>query len=153
MVHDQLLIQLLWEDNADNESTYIVERSTGGADGPWIPLAVLPANTTMYGDGGLIDGATYWYRVAAENSAGASGYSNVVFGTATELPTPPVGDADCDGSVTSVDAALVLQFNAGLFAFLLCEEFADANADGELTNIDALLILQFIAGLLDALPP
>ena len=153
VVHDQLLIQLLWEDNADNESTYIVERSTGGADGPWIPLAVLPANTTMYGDGGLIDGATYWYRVAAENSSGASGYSNVAFGTATELPTPPVGDADCNGSVTSVDAALVLQFNAGLFAFLLCEEFADANADGELTSIDALLILQFVAGLLDTLPP
>ena len=153
VVQDQLLIQLLWEDNADDESAYLVERSTGGPAGPWTSLAVLPANTTMYGDGGLTDGVTYWYRVAAENSAGASGYSNVVLGTATDLPTPPVGDANCDGGVTSIDAAFVLQFNAGLLAFLWCEEFADANADGELTSIDALLILQLVAGLLDTLPP
>ena len=153
VVQDQLLIQLLWEDNADNESTYIVERSTSGAEGPWTMLVSLPADTILYFDRGLTNGATYWYRVAASNNAGMSGYSNTVFGTATELPTPPVGDADCDGSVTSIDAALVLQFNAGLFAFLACEAFADANADGVLTSIDALLILELVAGLLDALPP
>lgn len=77
--------------------------------------------------------------------------------TPTDAPTPApegrVGDADCSGSVTSIDAALILQFNAGLFASISCEELADADGDGELTSIDALLILQFVAGLLESLPP
>ncbi len=73
--------------------------------------------------------------------------------TSVPTPTPPVGDADCSGSVTSIDAALVLQLSAGLVASLSCEEFADANEDGELNSIDAALILQFVAGLLDSLPP
>lgn len=153
VVQDQLLIQLFWEDNADNEAGYIVERSVGGADGPWSLIELLPPNTTMYNDNGLTDGVTYWYRVAAEGDAARGSYSNVAFGTATALPTPPAGDADCTFSVTSIDAALVLQFIAGLVSFLSCEEFADADGDGRLTSIDAALILQLVAGLLGDLPP
>ena len=154
VVQDQLLIQLFWETNHTLfEIAYIVERSVVGTDGPWTLIAILPPNWSMYEDGGLTDGVTYWYRVAAEGSAARSDYSNIVFGTATQLPTPPVGDADCSGSVTSIDAALVLQLSAGLVASLSCQEFADANEDGELNSIDAALILQFVAGLLSNLPP
>ena len=52
-----------------------------------------------------------------------------------------------------IDAAFVLQFNAGLLDSLPCEENADVNTDGSSNAIDALLILQFVAGLLDSLPP
>jgi serine protease len=39
--------------------------------------------------------------------------------TPTPTPTPPfAGDANCDASVNAIDAALVLQFNAGLLAAL-----------------------------------
>ena len=73
--------------------------------------------------------------------------------TPTPTPTPPVGDADCDGTVASTDAALVLQFNAGLLDALLCQDAADVNGDGSITSVDAALILQFTAGLLNSLPP
>ena len=64
-----------------------------------------------------------------------------------------VGDANCDGSVNAIDAALVLQFNAGLLGSLPCEDAADVNGDGDITSVDAALILQFTAGLLGSLPP
>ena len=153
VVQDGQLIQLSWQDNASNEDAYIIQRSIVGAGGPWNAYITLPPNTTTFDDGALVPGFTYWYRIAAENSAGRSAYSNVAFGTASELPTPPIGDADCNGFVTSIDALVILQVLAGLLDFLSCEAFADVNVDGELTSVDALLILQFIAGLIDSLPP
>ena len=63
-----------------------------------------------------------------------------------------VGDVNCDGDVSSIDAALILQATAGLVAFLACGESADVNRDGATTSIDAALVLQFTAGLIPALP-
>jgi alpha-tubulin suppressor-like RCC1 family protein len=57
------------------------------------------------------------------------------------------GDANCDGILSSVDAALILQFTAGLLDDLPCN--GDANADGRVDAIDAALVLQFTAGLLE----
>ena len=65
----------------------------------------------------------------------------------------PVGDANCSDEVDSIDAALILQLNAGLLDDLACEGSADVNGDGRVDSIDALLVLQFVAGLLDTLPP
>ena len=48
------------------------------------------------------------------------------------------GDASCDGSVNSIDAALILQFNAG-FTTLNCSENADVNRDGRVDSVDASL--------------
>ena len=68
--------------------------------------------------------------------------------TATPTPILPVlpGDVDCDGNVTSIDAALVLQFVAGLLDELSCS--GDVNLDGVTNAIDAALILQIDAGFL-----
>ena len=76
--------------------------------------------------------------------------------TATSTPTPtPVlaGDANCDGIVNALDAALILQFTAALVGSLPCFTAADANGDGTTNALDATLVLQFSAGLLPALPP
>lgn len=63
------------------------------------------------------------------------------------------GDANCDLEVTATDAALVLQYDAGLITdFLICAD-PDANVDQTVNSIDAQLILQFSAGLIAALPP
>ncbi len=74
----------------------------------------------------------------------------------TPVPSTPVssrtGDASCDGNVDPLDAALILQFAAGLFSGLPCPNEADASGDGIVDPLDAALILQFSAGLLDALP-
>ncbi len=78
--------------------------------------------------------------------------------TATETPTPTptpflVGDASCDGTVNALDAALILQFTAGLLDSLPCPLGADANGDGVVNSIDSVLVLQLVAGLLPSLPP
>ena len=63
------------------------------------------------------------------------------------------GDADCNGAVSSIDAAFVLQFSAGLLSVLPCPDSADTNSDGNVNALDAALILQFAAGLIDSLAP
>ncbi len=63
------------------------------------------------------------------------------------------GDVDCDGQVTSVDAALMLQYGAGLLSHLGCQQNGDINRDGQINSLDALLVLQYVAGLLHSLPP
>ena len=151
VVADALKITLLWEDNADNEEQFVLERSSAGPGGPWGVAALPPTDSMSHNDSGLENNVTYWYRVAASNTAGTSDYSNVVSGSATALPTPPTGDADCSGSVNSIDAALALQFTAGLVDSLPCSQFADVNEDATVNALDAVLILQFVAGLLDDL--
>lgn len=64
-----------------------------------------------------------------------------------------VGDVDCGGAVNSVDAALILQYGAGLVAQLSCPGAADTNQDGTINAVDASLVLQYDAALIDSLPP
>ena len=151
VVHDALKITLLWEDNSDDEQQFVLERSSAGPNGPWGIAALVPADSTTYNDSGLNGNVTYWYRIAATNAAGTSEYSNVASGTATDLPMPPPGDADCNGVVDSRDALRVLQLDAGfgLDEVYVCGLFADVNEDGILNALDVTLILQFVAGLID----
>ncbi len=71
----------------------------------------------------------------------------------TSAGAPVYGDASCDGTVSSIDAAVVLQFSAGLLPSLGCPDNADVNGDGQANSLDAALILQFSAGLLTHLGP
>lgn len=78
---------------------------------------------------------------------------------ATVTGSPPcgsggvVGDSNCNGTVNAIDAALVLQHDAGLLGTIPCANLADANQNGTVNAIDATLILQFDAGFLEQLPP
>lgn len=64
----------------------------------------------------------------------------------------PSGDVNCDGGADSIDAALVLQQDAGLIEALPFSKHGDVNEDGKIDSTDAALILQFTAGLLNSLP-
>lgn len=90
----------------------------------------------------------------AYDAASADGWYWVTdFGGVVDVAPPPpppgssAGDADCDGRVGGIDAALVLQFEAGLIATLPCRENADMNGDGVINVIDSALMLQYAAGL------
>ena len=61
-----------------------------------------------------------------------------------------LGDVNGDGMISSIDAALILQFTAGFIDSL---PNADVNEDGTINSIDAALVLQFTAGLIGTLPP
>lgn len=70
--------------------------------------------------------------------------------TPTLTPTPALacGDVNGDGSVNSVDALSILQYEAGLILTLREPDRADVNGDGAINSVDATLILQREAGLL-----
>lgn len=68
-------ISLSWTDNANNETAYLVERSTNNNNN-FNQIASLNANATTYNDSGLSANTTYYYRVKAGNAQGSSSYSN-----------------------------------------------------------------------------
>ena len=74
--------------------------------------------------------------------------------TGTPAPSPTatpevlLGDVNCDGTLTSVDALLILQLVARLLQTLPCLEDGDIDEDGAITALDAVRILQHSAGLL-----
>lgn len=76
----------------------------------------------------------------------AIAFAWAILGLASAGETAAVGDANCDGVVTSIDALLVLQLHAGLIDEV-CGD-VDVNADGEVNSLDALFILWPIRGLL-----
>jgi hypothetical protein len=70
----------------------------------------------------------------------------------TPTPVPAKGDVNNDGRTNSIDAALVLQYDAGLIHSLPNLVNADVNHNGAVNSVDAALILQFDAGLIHSLP-
>jgi uncharacterized protein YkwD len=62
------------------------------------------------------------------------------------------GDADCSGTTTSIDAALILQLISGVISAVPCIDAADVNGDNAISSVDAALVLQFAAGLIPGLP-
>lgn len=63
-----------------------------------------------------------------------------------------LGDANCDGTVDSIDAVLVLQHDAGLQSSLQCAKAANVNGDAGVNSVDAALVLQFHARLIPYFP-
>lgn len=63
------------------------------------------------------------------------------------------GDVNGDGEINALDAAVILQADAGLITLDEAQiEAADVNNDGALDSLDAAVILQLDAGLIEALP-
>jgi hypothetical protein len=76
--------------------------------------------------------------------------------TRTRTPTPAEvakGDVNNSGEADAIDAALILQLNAGLIGSVPNPAAADVDQNGSVNSIDAALILQFVAGLIPQLPP
>ena len=59
-----------------------------------------------------------------------------------------LGDADCNGEVTSLDASWILQFSAALVEAVPCPDLADVNGDGHVNAVDSTIVLKKVAGLL-----
>ena len=69
-------IRLTWQDNADNETSFRIERCQGAGCTTFTEIGTVGAGTTTLVDGGRSRNTTYTYRVRASNAAGSSPYSN-----------------------------------------------------------------------------
>lgn len=97
-------IQLLWNDNAPNETGYRIERRTGA--GPWMQIAEIGADYEGYLDLGRTPGIGYTYRVHAFHAGGPSALSNVASATTpTELTRYQVWLKEFFGPAELGDAA------------------------------------------------
>lgn len=76
-----------WSDNADNETNYILERSTNSTT--FTELATLAANVTSYNETGLTPNTQYYYRVKAINATESSVYTTVGSVTTPPIPSAP----------------------------------------------------------------
>ncbi len=100
-------VDLVWTDNSNNETAFVVEREAGGASGSASALTAFTevarpnANSTVFRDTGLSGGTIYRYRVRATNGNGDSEFSQTVqtstFGvlaiTNASLPDGTIGSA------------------------------------------------------------
>jgi len=77
-----------WNDNAANETNYVLERSANGTT--FTQIATLPANTTSYNETGLTPNTQYYYRVKATNATDSSVYTSSVSVTTPPVPSAPV---------------------------------------------------------------
>jgi titin len=80
-------INLAWQDNADNEDGYKIERKTDAVGSTFAQYATVGPNVSSFADTGLTALSTYFYRVVGFNADGQSGYSNEA--SAKTFPNPP----------------------------------------------------------------
>lgn len=82
-------IDLAWNDNANNETGFRVERALGTA-GAYAEIELLGSNVEAYQSTGLLADTEYCYRVQAFNADGDSAYSNESCSTTNSTPTDPL---------------------------------------------------------------
>jgi Domain of unknown function (DUF5060)/Putative collagen-binding domain of a collagenase/Secretion system C-terminal sorting domain/Dockerin type I domain len=72
----------------------------------------------------------------------------------TDAPqTPLIGDASLDGTISALDASLILQHAIGLITLPSAAiPLADASGNGEIIAFDASLVLQYVANLRTCFP-
>ncbi|MGB1011533.1 MAG: cellulose binding domain-containing protein [Thiolinea sp.] len=75
---DNTAALLQWQDESDNEDTFIIQRRTNG--GQWTDLTTVNADVTDYTDNTMQIGVQYDYQVKASNTTGDSASSNIVIG-------------------------------------------------------------------------
>jgi hypothetical protein len=86
-------IMVRWNDNSDNETGFLIQRSTNAAFSAGTVTEIsAPAGTKAWSDrNGLIELTTYHYRVLAVNNAGNSAVSAASQATTLDVPDPIPG--------------------------------------------------------------
>jgi len=91
----QVIVDLWWNDNSNNEDGFIIERKKD--DGDFMFVGTSAENDAFFLDENVIDTTTYTYRVKAYNATDSSTYSNEFTVTTplrtVEAPTDLVANA------------------------------------------------------------
>jgi len=82
---------LLEWDYATNDVTFILERKDAAcsASGSWTEVATIAGTARSHRETGLLPGASYCWRLYAENAVGRSAPSNEVGKSVMALPVAP----------------------------------------------------------------
>jgi hypothetical protein len=105
-------VDLIWNDLATNESSYQLDRSTSGSEGPFTPLVTLPANRTSYSDVGLSSNAEYCYRVRAVNQVANSNYDGPACATTPIVTSTALDFGSAGTTYASFGNPAVLRLSA-----------------------------------------
>jgi titin len=97
-------IRLTWDDNANNEVSYKIERCMNGGCSDFALIATLDSNVTEFTDSPVLSNQSFTYRVYAERPAGVSGFSNESTAL-TSFPSDPSALNATTASATQVNLA------------------------------------------------
>ena len=106
-------VSLSWAASTGATSYSVKRSSTTG--GPYTPVAM--PTTTSYTDTGLTNGTTYYYVVAAVNSAGTSANSNQASATPTAPVTPPSVPTGLQATAGNAQVSLSWTASAGATSY------------------------------------
>jgi len=83
-------VRLSWVDNANNETSFTLQRATNAGFTTGLTTFSLGANVTTYPDTGVATKTTYYYRLRAVNAVGTSNWTSTVSAlTPGRLPASP----------------------------------------------------------------
>jgi hypothetical protein len=99
-VQDETHVGLSWSDQANNEDSFLIERSTDSTN--WTQVAVVGANITSYVDSSASPKTIYYYRVRTHNLYQDDSYSTYIqAGPVTTPEVPPTANAYRDAVLAS----------------------------------------------------
>lgn len=127
-------IGLTWQDNASNETGYVVERASSAAFTSPV-VTNLAAGVTSYTSSGLTAATTYYYRVKAVNGATSSAYSNTANATTNGAGTVPAAPSGLTATATSSSAITVAWTDNSSDETGFVLERAPTNAFASITTI------------------
>ena len=144
-------VSLTWQDNSNNETQFVIERSATGLLGSYAALATTAANATSYTDTGLAAGTRYFYRLRSTNAVGSSAWVGPV--AASTEPTQSIISGHLSGwyrgrttstpaSTLTVSGTDLVHYTGGTagnaqYAHLWRYFDAITLADGESLRLDA----------------
>jgi serine protease AprX len=80
-------INLAWTDNANDETSFKIERCQGAGCSSFAQIGTAASNATSFPDTALSANTSYSYRIRASNSGGDSAYSNTASATTLSGPS------------------------------------------------------------------
>jgi fibronectin type 3 domain-containing protein len=101
-VVEPIQVDLTWTDNATDEDGFIIERGQDGIT--FTEIDRVGPDTVAYSDLTVEPKMTYYYRVAAYNTGGLSGYSNV----AAVITPGEIPQAPAELTVTRIRASYII---------------------------------------------
>ena len=102
-------VRLTWMDQSDEESGYLVERSTDQIS--WFEIGRTPRNAEEYLDKSALCDTTLYYRVAAYKPGETSDYSEVASATTDTCPPCADGFISCNESRSGTTVGQTNEFS------------------------------------------